>query len=151
MNTTRTTWGRVRFGNGRISALAVAAVAGAPLALGVALAAWALGTIDHPAIGIPVFAFMTYFPIVGLVFAFVIDRNTLSGAPKNPDESIESRWYDLAAQRAFLDVILITGVALFIMSIADLEFDASWALIGVLTLAACSFGIRYAIIMRREA
>ena len=151
MEQTRTNWGRVRFGGRRINALIFAALVGIPLAIGTALTAWACGTIAHPAIGIPVLAFMAYFPITGSAYVIVVDRNTLKNAAKDPDESVENHWYNLAAQKAFTDVVLVTGLALFVRSIVGFELDMTWTLTGVLLVAAASFGIRYAIIARREA
>lgn len=151
MNTTRTTWGRVKFGGGRIHALGFAVVVGLPSAVGAGLSAWALGTIDRPALGVPIISFMLFAPITALIYAFVVDRETMKGAPKNPDDSIENRWYDVAAQKAFNDVLIITGLALLVISLAGFEFDAMWALLGVIVVAMGSFGIRYMLLMRREA
>jgi hypothetical protein len=151
MEEPRTKWGRVRFGGGRLNALAFAAAVGLPLAVLAALGAWGLGAIDHPAIGLPVFSVMLTAPATALVYALVVDRATMSGAPKNPEESVENAWYDRAAQKAFHDVVLVVGLTLFVIAIADIEFDAMWALVGVLAVAAVSFGIRYRIMTRRDS
>ena len=84
-NTTqKSTWGRTRPGG--MPALAVAIPAGLLLALGVALIAHFSGALpDEPLVTIPVFTLAGAGPLVGLVYALVVDRSTIKGAVARPE------------------------------------------------------------------
>ena len=89
------------------------------------------------------FAFVTVWPCFGLVWALVVDRDSLHGAVDRPEESVESRWYDAAASKAFTDVILVVGLATAVIAFAGLEPPVLVVLPAVIVVAAGAFGIRY--------
>ena len=108
-------------------------------------------TGPHAVVGFLAFALCLTPPGVALVFAVVVDRDTLEGATEHPDESIESGWYDRATSRSFTDVILLLGVASIILSFVPTEVSVDLKLVlpaGVLICSA-SFGIRYLLLRRR--
>lgn len=146
----RSRWGRVRFGARRLPALMVAAPIGVLLALGIAGIAVATGGAGpHPLVGAAAITLITVWACTGLVWALIVDRNTLRGATANPEQSVESVWYDRAASGAFTDVLLIVGLGTAVLSFASLEIPTLLALAGVLVIAMGSFGIRYLMLQRR--
>ncbi len=147
----RTRWGRTRFADGRLPAVAVAIPVGLLLAIGVgAVTLWtgvASGEHALPVAG--VFALVMSWGLVGLVWALVVDRTSLRGAIDNPDESIESTWLDAAMAGAFRDTIMLTGLVLAILSITGFELDVLWALIGVIVVGFFSTFVRYLMAKKR--
>ena len=147
----RTRWGRTRFADGRLPAMAVAIPVGLVLAIGVgAITLWtgvASGEHALPVAG--VFALVMSWGLVGLVWALVVDRTSLRGAIDNPDESIESTWLDAAMAGAFRDTIMLTGLVLAILSITGFELDVLWALIGVIVVGFFSTFVRYLMAKKR--
>lgn len=146
----RSKWGRVRFGGGRPPAMAAAIPIGIVLALGLGLLFSQFQTPPlPPLIMVGIFAFLTLPACVLLPWAVVVDRTTLRGALKRPEDSVESRWYDTAAQGAFHDTITVTGLALAMLAVTDTRIDAVFALSGVIAIAALSTSIRYLVARAR--
>lgn len=145
----RTRWGRLR-GGSRTPATAIAIPAGLVLAVAVGVIAATMWDAPTPPFVVGVgFTVVTLPALVGLVWAFVVDRATLRGAIDRPEESIEGAWYDRAAQGAFSDTLLITGLGTTFFAITSIRIDMLIALIGVLVVAMGSCGIRYVIARRR--
>lgn len=142
----RTKWGRTRFGNGTMPALTIAVPAG--ILLGSA-AGWVsvLAGVGgpYPVVGFVAFTLCLTLPGVALVFALVVDRDTLEGAAEHPDDSVESGWYDRATSRSFTDLILVLGLASIVLSFIPTEFavDLKLVLPAVLLVCFLSFGVRY--------
>lgn len=149
---TRTRWGRTKFADGRIPALAVAIPGGLLLAIGVgALTLWTGVAQGEQALFIAgVFALMMSWGMMGLVWAIVVDRTTIRGALDKPEESIESKWMDAAMAGAFTDTITLTGLGLAAIAITGFELDALWALTGVLLVAIFSTFVRYLMAKKRS-
>jgi hypothetical protein len=146
----RTRWGRVRFGAHRLPALWTAAPAGVLLAVALAAVAIATGGAGpHPAVGAIAIAALTVTPCTALVWAVIVDRETLRGATPNPEQSVESVWYDRAAGGAFTDILLITGLGTTAIAITGLDVPAVLVSTAVLAIAMGSFGIRYLVQQRR--
>ncbi|WAC66000.1 hypothetical protein OVA14_12005 [Agrococcus sp. SL85] len=144
----RTRWGRVR-GTAGMPALAIAIPVG--LLLGAAGGAVAAAMIDAPSpmlVGLAVGASMGV-PFVALVWALLVDRESLRGVVDRPEESVEGAWYDRAAQGAFSDTILVVGLATAALAVTGLRIDVVVALVGVLLVAMASCGIRYLVARRR--
>lgn len=142
----RTKWGRTRFGTGNVPALAIAIPAGVLFgAVGGWVSVLAGVAGPYPVIGFVAFALCLTLPGIALVFALVVDRNTLEGAAEHPDDSIESGWYDRATSRSFTDLILVLGVASIVLSFIPTDFavDLKLVLPAVLLVCFLSFGIRY--------
>ncbi|WP_430592098.1 hypothetical protein [Humidisolicoccus flavus] len=146
VNDTRSRWGRVKFGERRVSAMAAALPIGAVLAVIVGFIAVASGTAGpHPLLGGTVFALVTVWPLAGLAWALMVDRSTLQGATDRPEESVENAWYENAASSAFTDTITIVGLSLAVLAIGGIALDARIALAGVIGVAALSFAVRFLI------
>ncbi|THE08553.1 hypothetical protein E1I21_02610 [Microbacterium oleivorans] len=145
----RTRWGRLR-GGSRTPAMAIAIPAGLVLAVVVGVIAAAMWDAPTPPFVVGIgFTVVTLPALVGLVWVFLVDRDTLRGAIDRAEESIEGAWYDKAAQGAFSDTLLITGLGTTFFAITNIRVDMLIALIGVLVVAMGSCGIRYLIARRR--
>ena len=145
----RTRWGRLR-GGSRTPAMAIAIPAGLVLAAVVGVIAAAMWDASTPPLVVGIgFTIVTLPALVGLVWVFLVDRDTLRGAIDRPEESVEGAWYDKAAQGAFSDTLLITGLGTAFFAITSIRIDMLIALIGVLVVARGSCGIRYLIARRR--
>ncbi|MFT4279793.1 hypothetical protein [Microbacterium sp.] len=146
----RSRWGRVKFGSRRLSALVVAAPIGLVLAVGIGAVAALTGAAGpRPLLGGIAMAAVTVWPCLGLVWALIVDRQTLRGATPNPEQSVESAWYDRAASGAFSDTLLITGLGTAGLAITGLDVPVLIPLIAVLLISMGSFGIRYLVLQRR--
>lgn len=148
---TRTRWGRIKFGGGRIPAMAVAIPAGLILAAGVG----ALTLVTEVAHGeeslviAGVFALVMSWGLIGLIWALIVDRSSLRGAIDNPDESIESQWLETAMAGALRDTVMLTGFTLATLAITGFELDVIWALVGVVCVAFFSTIVRYLMAKKR--
>lgn len=146
----RSRWGRTRYGSKGLPALRTAAPIGILLAATIATIVVATGNAGpRPIIGGFAVASMSVWACVGLIWALIVDRNTLQGAFRDPDQSIESVWYDRAASGAFLDILLITGLGATVVAFSGLEVPTAVALAVVLFIAMGSFGLRYLVLQRR--
>lgn len=145
----RTKWGRTRFGTGHIPAMAIAIPLGIIIgATGGLLSVLADVTGPHPLIGFLVFTACLTLPGIALVFAIVVDRNTLQGATDRPDDSIESGWYDKATSRSFTDIIGALGVTSVVLAFIPQDFlvDLKLVLPAVVVFCFASFSIRYLVL-----
>lgn len=148
----RTAWGRARFGSGRLSALTVALPAGILLGAGSGWLAAALGIgRSNPVLAFVIFAACLVLPATALVYAVVVDRNTVRGATERPGESVEEQWYGKAAAGSFADLILGLGAAATVLAFIPAEPAVSLKFVLPAILAACfaSFGIRYLLLRLR--
>lgn len=148
--TSRSRWGRVRFGRGRVSAMAPAI----PLGIGVAAVIAAVAVLigfapEIPWVGALSLTFALAGPMIALVWALCVDRNTLRGALDRPEESVESVWYDRATQGAFHDVLVVSGLALAALMITGTRVEGTLVLLGVLAVCLVSTGTRYVINRQR--
>ena len=147
-NIAPTRWGRVRFGSRRMPAMAVAV----PTGFVVAALFGAAGAILRPEAPLlfgVILGLCLWGPSLALVWALVVDRSTLRGAVRDPEESVASSWYERAAGGAFQDTLTAAGLALAVVAIWRLEFTATLALLGVVLFAMGSFAVRYVLCARR--
>ncbi|MBY6538951.1 hypothetical protein HQ325_09720 [Rhodococcus sp. BP-349] len=146
----RSRWGRTTFDDGRYPALWAAAPFGAVAALAIAAALVLTDSAGpRPAVGAVAAFVVCLWPCVGLAWVVLVDRNTLRGAPADPEHSVESAWYDRAAGGAFTDLLLITGLGTAGLAISGTDVSAVPALGLVLVVAMGSFGLRYQLARRR--
>jgi len=146
----RSRWGRTTVGSHHLSALWLAVPIGVVVAVVVAVVVVDTGSIGTPAgVGQLAMAFAFGWAAAGLAWVLTVDRNTLDGAPRDPERSIESVWHDRAASGAFTDVLLVTGTAATVVSLTGFDMPASVALASVLVVAMGSFGLRYLVLRRR--
>ncbi len=148
--TQRSTWGRSRFGGGSAALIIGSAVVG----LGLAVGAGALfAFVAYPQARILAWSVFSagLFPVLtAACWALAVDRSTLRSAPRDPEQSIESRWYDSAAQGAFHDLLVAAGLATAIFAVLNVEAPVSLVLGAVLLLTMLSFAVRYLWLKRAE-
>lgn len=146
----RSRWGRVKFGGGRLSALWVAVPAGLILAAALALLFVMTHNVEpHPiVVGIAV-AFTMLWACTGLIWTLIVDRDTIRGSTKNPEQSVESTWVDRAASGAFQDTLLTAGLGTAAIAFANIDISAVLALAVAILIAMVSFGVRYFIQQRQ--
>lgn len=148
--TTRTRWGRSKFGSGTASALALAIPAGMLLSAATATVAVSVGfAADRPWLGATALGVALAGPMVALAWVLCVDRSTIRGAAERPEESVESGWYRRATSGAFHDVLGLTGLGVAVLFLSEVQVPGSYALLAVLVLCFASFAIRYAI-QRRQ-
>lgn len=77
-----TKWGRVKFGSRKIPAMRIAIPVGIVIALGLAFLARLADTVGtHVVLGVTIFTAALSAPCIALVYALVVDRSTMLGAP----------------------------------------------------------------------
>lgn len=144
----RSRWGRVR--GTRTSTLWIAIPAGLVLAAAFGVV-FGLSSVagPQPVMAGIVFAVVTVWACFGLVWALIVDRRTLHGAVDRPEESVESRWFDASAGKAFTDVLLVVSIGGAVIAIGGLEPPVALVLPAVILVMAAAFGIRYLIARMR--
>lgn len=145
------TWGRVKFGKTpRKPALPVALISGT-------LAATALSTLatlissryDLWWQSLAIYLVMLLPISVAGVWVLVIDRATLAGAVRNPEESVENTWAKNAAFNAFTATVILTAVGLTGAVLTEHHTIADTLLVVVLA-QMLTFSISYLIEARKK-
>lgn len=140
---TRSKWGRARFG-GRTSHLMAASLAIAVLVS--AALGWLFMVLrngDRPLLAFGIMAAFTLPIAAVLAWVVLVDRSTIPGALKKPEDSVESVWYDKAASGAFTDILLVGGLGCAALTFLGTEGTAGLVLGGVVAFAMLDFGVRY--------
>ncbi|GAA1239932.1 hypothetical protein GCM10009676_25880 [Prauserella halophila] len=97
-----------------------------------------------------VFAATTAGPLLSLTWLVFVARYTVR-PDSHRDDNAESRWLTEATSSAFHDLVIMCGIALFLLSISGIEVGAAAALSGVLVVAAVDTVVRYQLLKRRAA
>lgn len=152
----RSFWGRsARLGGGTGRLIVVSLVLGLLLAALLAAVAYGLAGTPDPAdprqpwalgllVGLGTLPVMT-----GLVWVLLVDRETISGAVRDPEESIESRWYDAAARGAFHDLLVVLGLGTFVVAVTRWQVELSLVGGGLVLFMAADVAVRYLVQKRR--
>ncbi|MFV4914717.1 hypothetical protein PFZ49_14575 [Microbacterium lacticum] len=104
----------------------------------------------NPTVGGIAVTFTMLWACTALIWALIVDRDTVRGSTTNPEQSVESVWYDRAASGALTDTILTTGLGTAAIAFASIEIPAVIALAAVILIAMVSFGVRYFIQQRQS-
>lgn len=149
---TRSALGRAKFGGGTGTLVTVSLIAGAVTAALIGYLASLSKFADHSALGWIVFT-AAFFPIFTAVYwALLVDRSTMTYAPRDPESSIESSWYQKAASGTFTFLLGGLGVALFVTTLfVDLTLKLDDVILVILVLTMLTFGVNYLIVRRRES
>ena len=153
---TKSRWGRMSSGGSTRKLLSLSLGGGLVLALAVSVVVAALGYPDRLVLAGVVFASCLLPVSSALVWVLLVSRETLSGAPKNIEESVESRWTERVGAAVFLDTLVLLGAGAFALSIlrstAKWSFELPLELTSsvVMILLMLDFMIRYLLIKRRE-
>lgn len=150
---TKTRLGRMRSGGSQSKLMLTSAAAGAMTAVIVGAVLTTL--TDHTGVsaGLAVVIYAACLFPVGFVawWAVLVDRSTIAGAPAQPEESIESRWYDQAAQSTFHVCLWAVGALGVVSVFWDFQVSAYWLTIGLGTFLAVVFWVSYLLHKRRES
>lgn len=150
-DTARSAWGRSRFGGGSGALIGVSITLGALLACGAgALFAW-IGAAERPGLTFALLAAGTLPVWAALAWALLVDRATITGATRRPEESVESDWYTRAAAGVFQDLLLVGGLGAAAFSLGSIHAPVGAVLAAVVALAMLDFGARYLTQKRRAS
>lgn len=148
----RSRFGRSKFGGSPAALIAGSIVAGLAVAFAAALIFWAIVRPEESAaLYLGVFT-LCLFPVASAgAWAFMVDRDTIVDATPNPEDSIESTWYDNAAQTTFHIILFAIGA----MGVASVFTDAKLSL-GAFAIASyvfilVAFGGSYLVNKRRDS
>lgn len=142
-------WGRSRFGGSSKALILTSLSAGALLSAGAGGLFAKFSGIEKPWLAFTVMTVGVLAPFCAMVWAILVDRLTITGVVKRPEESVENKWYDQAASGAFTDMLLILGVTAAIFSIFRFEVNSGLLLAGLIVVMMADFGIRYLLTSRR--
>ncbi|KSU63089.1 hypothetical protein [Arthrobacter sp. NIO-1057] len=84
-------------------------------------------------------------------WALLVDRDSLKGATKNPEISVESQWYDKAAIGVFQDLLIICGLGAALFSFVQVSVSLGLTLVGILLVVLADFALRYLFIKRAQS
>lgn len=149
--TTQSTWGSTRSGR---SPWPGAIGIGVALAAVLGLTVWAFASGTNGVIYGIVLAAASFMPGLALGWILVVDRRTVKGAVRNPEESIEAQWYDRATRGTFHDLLVVMGLTAMALSVVPQwrdELTASEALLACMVFAAADVSARYLLTKRRES
>lgn len=149
--TRRTFFGRPRFGGGTGVLIGLSLLIGTVSASGLGLLVVLLGSENaRPWLGFLIGATVTLPVCTAGAWALLVDRATLAGAPRDPDSSVESHWYDKAAATTFNVLFAALGIGAGVFAFVDVPVDTSLVLIGYVVLAMTAFWISYLLRKRSE-
>ncbi|WP_374969506.1 hypothetical protein [Terrabacter sp. BE26] len=114
-----------------------------------AVGAVAGGLSDHSfALTATVFAAATVGPMGALAWLLLVAPRSVE-SNRNPDDDVEHRWAQTAAAGAFTDLLVVLGLGLAIVSIADLVLKTQLVLLALVVLAMGDASVRYVGLERR--
>lgn len=153
---TRPRWGRsARLGGGTGRLIAVSLLLGTLLAGLLGIIAYGLAALAPdadprraPLIGL-VLAVIILPVAIAVAWALLVDRDTLRGAVRNTEETVEGRWYTTATSGAFHDLLILAGLGTAVASLAGWDLDASTTGVVLLLAMTLSAAVRYLLMKRR--
>lgn len=152
-NTTerQTRWGRSRvLGGGTGRLIAVSLVLGAALASAVGGIYIAVGHPSRPWVALAIFVVVMLPVSTALAWVVLVDRTTITGATRNPDDSIENIWFERAALGAFGDLMIVLGLGAAAFAVFGLDIAPALLLSALFVLASADFAVRYLRISKAE-
>ena len=153
---TRSAWGRSRFGGGQTALITASLLGGLVLAALFSLVLGALIAAEHLGLFLIIgTAVMAPVACAG-VWATLVDRSTVRGAVSRPERTIENDWFDKAAVRCFYTVGIILGPAIPLFLIAEARQwwpapPTSLVLTAVLLLIWGAWAVHYQLIKRAQS
>lgn len=145
----KTRWGRAKFGGSQSLLLTVSLGSGALAATGFALILYTVqGGGDLWVYLLASFA-TVFFAASALLWVLLVDHNTLQGAVKSPENSVENTWYDRAAVTTFHIMFPVLGVGAGISTIFSWTLPLGTGLMLAAVLMMLTFAVSYQIHKRR--
>ncbi|MCS4484476.1 hypothetical protein NXS08_03100 [Gleimia sp. 6138-11-ORH1] len=151
LKNTSTPWGQVKFGKKpRKAAITIALPAGLFSATILsALATYLMPRYDIWWQSILIYLIMLTPIAVAGAWALLVDRSTLPGAVRNPEESVEQAWAKTAALNAFTTNVILISIGLTVSVLANYQTISNTLLV-VLLLHLAAFAFSYQIEARRK-
>ena len=148
----RSRFGHSKFGGSPAALIAGSIVAGLAAAFAAALILWAIVRPEESTgLYLGVFT-LCLFPVASAgAWVFMVDRNTIVGATPNPEESIESTWYDNAAQSTFHIILVIVGVLGVASVFTDVKLSLGTFAIASYVVIMAAFAGSYFFNKRRDS
>lgn len=145
-------WGTSKFGGGTARLAAMSIAGGVVLA-----AAWAMlyflfqGEGPNGVMRALLVGLIMIPPNAVAVYALCVDRLSLDGSIRRPEESVESQWYQQAATDSFHAVIAVGGIAAGGFALTGRDVDAGTLLTAVVVGAAVVCAVSYLVRKQRAA
>ena len=148
----RSRFGHSKFGGSPAALIAGSIVAGLTAAFAAALILWAIVRPEgSTGLYLGVFT-LCLFPVASAgAWVFMVDRDTIVGATPNPEESIESTWYDNAAQSTFHIILVIVGVLGVASVFTDVKLSLGTFAIASYVVIMAAFAGSYFFNKRRDS
>ena len=148
----RSRFGRSKFGGSPAPLIAGSIVAGLAAVFAAALILWAIVRPEESTgLYLDVFT-LCLFPVASAgAWVFMVDRDTIVGATPNPEESIESTWYDNAAQSTFHIILVIVGVLGMASVFTDVKLSLGTFAIASYVVIMAAFAGSYFFNKRRDS
>ena len=140
-------FGVAKFGSRNRSALTIAVPGGIALTLALAAIATSLGS-DHVRLAwgwvLLIFALCLLPVSVAAVWGFIVDRETIRGASRSPEENVENAWFNKASETTTLVTFAVAGLGSAVAAFVRQESAAvSFTLLGVCGFMAITFAVAY--------
>lgn len=148
----KTRFGRPTFGSSQCTLIWASLLCGVIVdAAIVAVAHW-VNHPDKPLLFAGVVFVATLPSLVAGAWLVMVDRDTIAGAVKDTENTVESRWYDEAAKTALHTMMWASGIGAAVLSLFfdDLQVPAWVACVVVILVIWAAFGARYAVERRRD-
>lgn len=95
--------------------------------------------------------FIVMLPVmIGIVWLLLVDRESILGAVRNPENSVESTWYSAAAEDTFHAAMVLGGIGCLIFPVWSVEASVSTVLLISVAAMQVIFWISYGIRKRRS-
>lgn len=152
----RSSWGRsARLGGGTGRLIALSLLLGTLLAALIGVIAYGLAaTAGHEGPRAPLLLGMimtatSLVPGWAVVWALLVDRDTVRGAVRNTEDTVEGRWYEKATSGAFHDLLVLLGLGAFVVVLAGWQVDTGLLAAGLVLFMMLSVAVRYLLLKRR--
>jgi len=146
-------WGRARFGGSQTLLLLLSILGGIVISAVIACLIVQFGPeapVQRKVLAAVIAAIIMLPVAFALCWLIMLDRDTLAGAVKDPDSSIEGRWLEKAGFSTLGDIVAVAGLAATALTIFKVDIPASNALLVVVGLAFVDMAIRYLMLKKVE-
>lgn len=136
-------WGRSKFGGTQTLLILLSLAGGTTGSLALA---WGLYSIkgQGEAWIYLLASFSSCFLIFSaLTWALLVDRSSITGATKHPEQTIENHWYQKATESTFHALLILLGLASVAFLIFPLHLQATHFLAGIWVFLVLTFFISY--------
>ena len=78
-----------------------------------------------------------------LAWVLLVDRESVRGAVKNTEDTVEGHWYEKATSGAFHDLLILLGLGGSVVTLAGWQIQTNLIVMGLLLFMAASTATRY--------